>query len=284
MKITISNIKEVSENIDFIKRNKINLISIRDTTPSAGIQNDYDIIDNAGLDNLLIITFDDLIHPIPFREEKPASESNILTILKWSKQKMTENNNGFIVHCTAGISRSAAVAILVQYLQDPSKALKIINPMLHYPNEKILEIGEKLLQTNIVQPTKELLNKYDEQFIEQIGKKQIRLWLDDEKDPKDPTVQKEFGAQGDEVWVKTVEEAISYLQNKNVGYISFDNDLGEEKKEGYELAKWIEEQSYNNKIPPLTWSIHSQNLPANEKIKSAMNKANEFWSKTKGIF
>jgi len=276
----ISSLKEVVKNIDFIKRNKINLISIRDTSPSAGIQNDYDIIDNAGLDNLLVITFDDLIQPISFREEKPPDESDILTILKWSKQKMTENNNGFIIHCTAGISRSSATAILIQYLQDPSKALKVINPMLHCPNGKILEIGEKLLQTNLSQPAKELLKKYDEQFIEQIGKKQIRLWLDDERDPKDPTIQKEFGAQGDEVWVKTVEEAISYLQNINVSHISFDNDLGEGNKEGHELATWIEEQAYNNKIPPLTWSIHSKNPPASEKIRAAMTKANEFWSKT----
>ena len=34
----------------------------------------------------------------------------------------------------------------------------------------------------------------------------IRLWLDDERDPRTPEIQQRFGAAGDEVWVRTVGE------------------------------------------------------------------------------
>src|SRR3972149_3354364 len=106
MKIHIASLAEVINNIDYIKRNNINLISIRNTDYSS----EYDIIDNAGLKNLLVVQFDDLLEPLKGRSEKPPEESDIKTILEWSKQKMAENNNDFIVHCTAGVSRSSAVA------------------------------------------------------------------------------------------------------------------------------------------------------------------------------
>lgn len=169
MKVHISSLREVADNIDYIKRSNINLISIRDTDHSPY----YDIIDNAGLKNLLVVQFDDLIEPIPNRPEQPPSLENIKTILEWAKQKMTENSNDFIVHCTAGISRSSAVAILIQYLQDPINALKVINPIFHSPNEKVLELGDKLLNGNLKEPTKKLLKEYDEQFVENVGKKNV---------------------------------------------------------------------------------------------------------------
>ena len=165
MKISIASLRNVIDNIDYIKRSNLNLISIRDSNDNPL----YDIIDNAGLKNLLAITFDDLTDWVD-RVERPPTEDDIKTILEWAKQKMTENSNDFIVQCTAGISRSSAVAILVQYLQDPTKALKVINPILHSPNEKILEIGDKLLNSKLKEPTKELLKKHDEEFINNVGK------------------------------------------------------------------------------------------------------------------
>jgi predicted protein tyrosine phosphatase len=171
MRIQISSLYGIVKNIDYIKRNDINLISIRDT--SAGTdKNYYDIIDNAGLSNLLVINFDDILEALPPQYKvKPPDEQDIITILNWAKQKMQENNNDFIVQCTAGISRSSAVAILVNYLQDPENALKVINPMLHCPNEKVLELGEKVLNTTgIKEPVKELLKKHDEAFLAHMDK------------------------------------------------------------------------------------------------------------------
>ena len=170
MKIMISSLIETADNVDFIKRNNINLISIRDTTPSKTYQLLYDKIDNAGLDNLFAITFDDLVEDIEGFEERAPTEQNIGDILNWAKQKMKENNNGFVVQCTGGVSRSSAVAILIKYLENPEKALSVINPIYHSPNEKVLELGQKLLNNkDLKDNAKQIMEQYSEEFNEKIG-------------------------------------------------------------------------------------------------------------------
>lgn len=105
----------------------------------------------------------------------------------------------------------------------------------------------------------------------------INLWLDDERDPSNPDTQKLFGSNGSEIWVKTVEEAIPFLEKGLVASISFDNDLGEGKREGKHLAAWIEEQAYLKKIPRLKWKIHSKNPNGKYAIMMAMLNADRFW-------
>lgn len=107
----------------------------------------------------------------------------------------------------------------------------------------------------------------------------IHLWLDDERDPSTPFIQQNFGAQGNEIWVKSTEEAKSYLNQNIVQSISFDNDLGENMPEGYDLAKYIEEKAYNQEIKPLQWKIHSANPKGKKYIEMAMTQANKFWNK-----
>jgi len=164
--IHIAGLREIISNIDFLRRIQPNLISIRDNRESPA----YDMIDNAGLKNLLVVNFDDITEPIPGRYEKVPEENDIKIILEWAKQKMQENNNEFIVQCTAGISRSSAVAILVNYLQDPENALKVINPMLHCPNPKVLELGDKILNSNIKEPVKKIMDDTKEQFLANMDK------------------------------------------------------------------------------------------------------------------
>lgn len=168
MNVKIAGIAEVIGNINLIKKNNINLISIRDSNPSS-LKNGYDIIDKAELKNLLAITFDDVSDRLPpqyNRTKNPPKESDIKTILEWAKQKMTENSNDFMVHCTAGVSRSSAVAILIKYMEDPVNTLNIINPMLHSPNLKILSLGEKILNVKgIKEQVGELFEKCDERFL-----------------------------------------------------------------------------------------------------------------------
>lgn len=106
----------------------------------------------------------------------------------------------------------------------------------------------------------------------------IRLWLDDERDPSDPEIQKRYGSNGTEIWVKSVDDAINCLQKGAVKHISFDNDLGEGQKEGRHLAAWIEEQAYFKKIPSLEWNIHSENPNGRQEILMAMSNADRFWS------
>ena len=54
----------------------------------------------------------------------------------------------------------------------------------------------------------------------------MKVWLDDLRNPLDPYYQKKYGAAGNEVWVKSVEEAITLLKKGEVESISLDNDLG----------------------------------------------------------
>lgn len=105
----------------------------------------------------------------------------------------------------------------------------------------------------------------------------ISLWLDDQRDPQNSFIQREFGATGQEIWIKTVDEAKQYIMQGNVASISFDNDLGNDQ-EGYDLAKWIEEKAYYAEIPRLKWSVHSQNTVQSSKIKQAMENADKYWN------
>jgi hypothetical protein len=85
-----------------------------------------------------------------------------------------------------------------------------------------------------------------EDYPEENFSQKIRLWLDDERDPKNPEIQRLYGAAGNEIWVKTAPEAINYLNTKNVKYISLDHDLGNLPGvgSGYDVAKYIEKKCF----------------------------------------
>jgi hypothetical protein len=96
----------------------------------------------------------------------------------------------------------------------------------------------------------------------------IRLFLDDLRDPS------EYGIHN-VTWVKTYDEAVEQLKTGRVEWVSFDNDLGE-GLEGYDVAKYIEENVFSKKIPCPLWQIHSANPEGRRKITMAMKKAEEF--------
>lgn len=170
-KITIASLLEVIKNLDYIKRNNINLISIRDTTPSEYYNNLYKMIDEAGIKNVFVAYFDDIVAPLPNRNEIVPNKEEIKKIIDWTKNIMGSNSNDIIVHCTGGVSRSSAVAILIKYMQNPESALSVINPMLHSPNEKIIEIGGDILgDSGLVDKTNKLLLDSDEDFKNNLSK------------------------------------------------------------------------------------------------------------------
>jgi hypothetical protein len=103
------------------------------------------------------------------------------------------------------------------------------------------------------------------------------IWLDDERDPKDPVIQEKFWATGDEVWVKTADEVILLLLSNEVEFISFDHDLGESQRTGYDVAKFIEAGAENGTIDPMGWRVHSQNSVGAANIRSAMHSAERWW-------
>lgn len=112
----------------------------------------------------------------------------------------------------------------------------------------------------------------------------MKIWLDDERDPTIPFIQQNFGAKGDEVWVKTASEAKklindSLLAGRTIESISFDHDLGETAAgtDGYAVAAWIEYLAAHNEMGRIQWYVHSANSVGRERITAAMKGAERFW-------
>jgi hypothetical protein len=105
----------------------------------------------------------------------------------------------------------------------------------------------------------------------------MNLWLDDNRDPKDPKIQNLFGSSGEEVWVKTVRQAIQQLTTGRVTHISLDHDLGANAGDGGEVADWIESAAYHGTLERLSWSIHSKNMVEVKNMTQAMMNADKFW-------
>jgi hypothetical protein len=85
----------------------------------------------------------------------------------------------------------------------------------------------------------------------------MKVYLDDIREAPDGWIR-----------VHTYEEAIEALKTGKVEQISLDNDLGTEL-EGYDVAKWIEQQTFETNFrPPKIW-IHSANLVGRHNITAA---------------
>jgi predicted protein tyrosine phosphatase len=70
-----------------------------------------------------------------------ATEDQIKQIIEWAKDK-----DDIIVACRAGISRSSAVAYLVESSKrGPEEAIKILDMAWHQPNPTVVKVGSKIL-------------------------------------------------------------------------------------------------------------------------------------------
>lgn len=95
----------------------------------------------------------------------------------------------------------------------------------------------------------------------------MKIWLDDERI-----------APPGFLWVKTAQEAISFLKTGQVQLISLDHDLGNELAgTGYDVALFLEKSAYHNEIPPVKWEIHSANPVGRSNMLAALKKADSFW-------
>ena len=156
---------EFVDNLTNIRASGNNAVSIRDSLGTRGRnQVKYDMIDSAGLENLYVVEFDDLGYEFENRKGLIfPQESHIIGILDWAKQKWEENQKPFVVHCTGGVSRSSAVAMLInQMIINDYRAGW--NMELHSPNNKVLDFGAKHLG---IDPFSETVKKETKEFDKQ---------------------------------------------------------------------------------------------------------------------
>jgi hypothetical protein len=109
-------------------------------------------------------------------------------------------------------------------------------------------------------------------------RKIMKIWLDDERDPKCKRIQEQFGSQGDEIWIKNANDAIQCISQNIVESISLDHDLGENSGSGIEVANFIEEQAFLGNLKRFKWKIHSMNPVGRVNMARALDNAEKFWS------
>lgn len=140
-----------------------NVISIRDTRNLSrkGIDQ-YNKIDNFGLPNLYVARFDDLCHES--EDGTLPQKMDVEKIIEWAKQKWNENHLDFIVHCTAGISRSSAIATLISNSLKNPDFMNVFHGKYHSPNQRIIEFGEEILNQPGLKD--KVLEKAEREFME----------------------------------------------------------------------------------------------------------------------
>ncbi len=123
------------------RKNSFSIVSIRDSEIYEDSNRKYKIIDEnrENCESVLPIKFDDIIDEI--EGHTTPQLHHVSEILQWSSDK-----GDIVVHCTAGVSRSSAVAYLIECSRgSPEEALKILDPVYHWPNMRIVELGSMIL-------------------------------------------------------------------------------------------------------------------------------------------
>ena len=65
----------------------------------------------------------------------------------------------------------------------------------------------------------------------------VRIWLDDQRNPQDKETQNRFGATSDMIWIKHPDLLKDMLLSNQIGFISFDHDLG------FISSNWLEDMN-----------------------------------------
>lgn len=97
-----------------------------------------------------------------------------------------------------------------------------------------------------------------------------KLWLDDQiNDPVTPNRHPPEGWTG----ASSYEEAILLIELHGwPSHVSFDHDLGEGKKTGYDFAKWLVEKDMDNmSFLEYSYNIHSANPVGAANIKGLLD-------------
>jgi hypothetical protein len=143
----------------------LNIVSIREEE----IHRDYKLIEQYNLidqmfgEKCFSISFADMTKEKDVDPVNGISKDKIEKILNWAKSQYEKTNKDFIVHCFAGISRSSAVAMLInKMLKDDLFAP--YNVKYHSPNPIIIRHGAEILGFNADDALYEIKNRSDEYF------------------------------------------------------------------------------------------------------------------------
>ena len=139
MNISILSLQECINEIT-INGTSDSIVSIRSMNMPIKEYEDIDLYKKINDSKVIIETFDDVERRDKYY--KLASKKQVQNILDWSMDK-----DNIIVHCTAGVSRSSAIAYLIacKKLNDHTLAVDYLNFNLHNPNLYVVQLGAILL-------------------------------------------------------------------------------------------------------------------------------------------
>ena len=67
--------------------------------------------------------------------------------------------------------------------------------------------------------------------------------------------------------VRNYEGFVKFIQENGLpDEVSFDHDLGQDNKTGYDCAKWLCEYCWTNGLPIPSWNVHSANPVGRDNI------------------
>lgn len=88
---------------------------------------------------------------------EPKKE-HVIKALEYAK-----NRKNLHVACRAGISRSSAIAYLIECQRtNPQEAIKILDSTKHMPNELLIHYGGQILGDEVVEPIREFYKNIDQ--------------------------------------------------------------------------------------------------------------------------
>jgi predicted protein tyrosine phosphatase len=137
MKIMICSVKDAVRQVK-IEPNKWHVVSLR--TPHSEA---FRIMDDVAelCEGMVVREFDDVW--VPERGKVMPSKADMDAVFEFVNREAPDN---LIVHCHAGVSRSSAMAYAIACRdKPPEEAVKMLNPMLHMPNEWMVDMAATIM-------------------------------------------------------------------------------------------------------------------------------------------
>ena len=95
-------------------------------------------------------------HDVTYGFGGPTTE-HIQQVIEWIQDK---KDIPILVSCAAGVSRSSAVAYLIECVRlDPEQAALILDKDVHFPNQLIIDHGIELIGDHIWPPMKDFFKR-----------------------------------------------------------------------------------------------------------------------------